>query len=72
MAAAFHVRITATTPPAITSEWSVNPERLRLAFVTSRTALQHDCLGGGTGGDQRLHGYDGDTGAVVYAARQTN
>ena len=26
----------------------------------------------GTGGDQRLHGYNGDTGAVVYAGGGTN
>ena len=26
----------------------------------------------GTGGDQRLHGYDGDTGAVVYAGGGAN
>ena len=27
---------------------------------------------GGTGGDQRLHGYNGDTGAVIYAGGGTN
>ena len=28
--------------------------------------------GTGTGGDQRLHGYDGDTGAVIYAGGGAN
>ena len=29
-------------------------------------------VGSEDGGDQRLHGYNGDTGAVVYAAGQTS
>ena len=29
-------------------------------------------VGTGTGGDQRLHGYDGDSGAVIYAGGGNN
>ena len=68
------LRITATNPPTIDSGWDV----IRAAggcgspFVTSTDGTNNmivwvvgteDHL---TAGDQRLHGYDGDTGAVVY------
>ena len=60
-------RITATTPPAITSEWSVNRSGCGSPFVTSTDGTNNVIVWVvGTGGDQRLHGYDGDTGAVVY------
>jgi hypothetical protein len=68
--------ITATNPPAITPGWSVNRngQGCGSPFVTS-TDGANDMIVWivGTEGDQRLHGYDGDTGAVVYrAAAQTN
>ncbi len=67
-------RITATDPPAIGSSWSVNRAAggCGSPFVSSTDGTNNmivwvvgteDHL---TAGDQRLHGYDGDTGAVVY------
>ena len=67
-------RITATNPPAIASGWNVNRGAggCGSPFVTSTDGTDNmivwvvgteDHL---TAGDQRLHGYDGETGAVVY------
>jgi PQQ enzyme repeat. len=68
------LRITATNPPTIASGWHVNwgAGGCGSPFVTSTDGTNNmivwvvgteDHL---TAGDQRLHGYDGDTGAVVY------
>ena len=68
------LRITATNPPTIASGWNVNRGAggCGSPFVTSTDGTNNmivwvvgteDHL---TAGDQRLHGYDGDTGAVVY------
>jgi hypothetical protein len=66
-------RITATNPPAITSEWSVNRSGCGSPFVTSPDGTSNMIVWVvGTGGDQRLHGYDGDTGAEVYAGGGAN
>ena len=67
-------RITATNPPTIASGWDVNRAAggCGSPFVTSTDGTNNmivwvvgteDHI---TAGDQRLHGYDGDTGAVVY------
>jgi len=67
-------RIAATNPPTIASGWNVTRGAggCGSPFVTSTDGTNNmivwvvgteDHL---TGGDQRLHGYDGDTGAVVY------
>jgi outer membrane protein assembly factor BamB len=69
-------RITATTPPAIdiASGWNVNRAAggCGSPFVTSTDGTNNmivwvagteDHL---TAGDQRLHGYDGDTGELIY------
>jgi outer membrane protein assembly factor BamB len=67
-------RITPTDPPAIDSSWNINRGAggCGSPFVTSTDGTNNmivwvvgteDHL---TAGDQRLHGYDGDTGAVVY------
>jgi hypothetical protein len=61
--------ITATNPPAIGRGWSAHRSGggCGSPFVTS-TDGAHDMIVWvvGTEGDQRLHGYAGDTGAVVY------
>ena len=68
------LRITATNPPTIASGWGVTRAAggCGSPFVTSNDGTNNmivwvvgteDHL---TAGDQRLHGYDGDTGAVVY------
>ena len=67
-------RITPTDPPTIASGWNVSRGAggCGSPFVTSTDGTDNmivwvvgteDHL---TAGDQRLHGYDGDTGAVVY------
>src|SRR5215475_3778722 len=65
-------RISATNPPTITNIWGVNRSGSGCGspFVTSTDGTNNTVvwtLGTGNSGDQRLHGYDGDTGAVVYA-----
>ena len=69
-------RITATSPPAIASGWSVSQNGVGSPFVTSTDGTNNvivwsvgtcACLN-----DQKLHGYDGDTGAVVYAGGGAN
>jgi hypothetical protein len=74
-------RITAANPPGIVSTWSVDRGNggCGSPFVTSTdgtnnmivwvsgTQDPHD-----SAGDQRLHGYDGETGAVVYAGGGPN
>jgi hypothetical protein len=67
-------RITATDPPAIGSSWSVNRAAggCGSPFVTSTDGTNNMIVwvvgteDHVTAGDQRLHGYDGDTGAVIY------
>jgi hypothetical protein len=68
------LRITATNPPTIASGWNVNRGAggCGSPFVTSTDGTNNMIVwvvgteDYQTGGDQRLHGYDGDTGAVVY------
>jgi len=67
-------RITATNPPTIDIGWSVsrNGGGCGSPFVTSTDGTNNMIVwvvgteDNNTRGDQRLHGYDGDTGAVVY------
>jgi hypothetical protein len=63
-------RITATNPPGIVTGWNVSQPGRASPFVTS-TDGSNDVVvwivGADVGGDQRLHGFDGDTGNVVYA-----
>jgi uncharacterized protein YbdZ (MbtH family) len=72
-------RITATSPPTIANGWSVSRNGCGSPFVTSTDGTNNMIVwvvgtgsSSGTGGDQRLHGYDGDTGAVVYAGGGAN
>jgi hypothetical protein len=68
-------RITATNPPGIINGWTVDryPGGCGSPFVTSTDGTNNIIVWvagtaqrDGNPGDQRLHGYDGDTGAVVY------
>jgi hypothetical protein len=68
-------RITATNPPTIISGWNVDRGNggCGSPFVTSTDGTNNMIVWVVgtkptlvTGGDQRLHGYDGETGAVVY------
>jgi hypothetical protein len=73
-------RITATTPPQIdtVNGWSVGRNGCGSPFVTSTDGTNNMIVWvvgtetNGFPGDQRLHGYDGDTGAVVYAGGGAN
>jgi len=70
-------RITATNPPTIASAWGVNRSGSGCGspFVTSTDGTNNTVvwtIGTGNSGDQRLHGYDGDSGAVVYAGGGAN
>ena len=67
-------RITATDPPAINSSWNVNRATggCGSPFVTSTDGTNNMIVwvvgteDHVTAGDQRLHGYDGDTGAIIF------
>ncbi len=68
--------ISATNPPSfIRSVWTVNQTGGGSPFVTSTDGTNNMIVwsvGTGTNGDRKLHGYDGDTGAVVYAGGGAN
>ena len=60
-------RITPTSPPAITNIWTVNQNGRGSPFVTSTDGTNNVIVWGiGSEGNQRLQGFNGDTGAVVY------
>jgi cell division septation protein DedD len=66
-------RITATSPPGIAVGWDVDRNGCGSPFVSSTDGTNNMIVWVvGASGDQRLHGYDGDTGAVVYAGGGTN
>jgi PQQ enzyme repeat len=66
-------KITATNPPAITSAWSVSQTGKGSPWVTTTNGTNNAIVWvAGAEGDQCLHGYDGDTGAVVYAGGGPN
>jgi PQQ enzyme repeat len=73
-------RITATNPPTILSDWSATRTNggCGSPFVTTTDGSSNPIVwvmgtaGWGIEGDQRLHGYDGETGAVVYAGGGPN
>lgn len=66
-------RITATNPPTISNAWSVTQSGRGSPFVTSTDGINHPIVWVvGAEGDQRLHGYNGDTGAVIYGGGGAN
>jgi len=66
-------RITATSPPSIAVGWDVVRNGCGSPFVSSTDGTNNTIVWVvGASGDQRLHGYDGDTGTVVYAGGGTN
>jgi hypothetical protein len=68
-------RINPGNPPTITSSWSVTQSGCGSPFVTSTDGTNNMvvwAVGAGASGDQKLHGYNGDTGAVVYAGGGAN
>ena len=66
-------RITATNPPTITIAWSMSQSGRGSPWVTTTDGTNNFIVWvAGVGGDQQLHGYDGDTGAVIYAGGGAN
>jgi hypothetical protein len=67
-------RITATNPPTMVSAWSVSQSGQASPFVTSTDGTSNFIVWAVATSlsPQRLNGYDGDTGAVIYAGGGTN
>jgi hypothetical protein len=66
--------INATNPPTITTTWSVTGQSGRSSPIVTSTDGTNNAIVWvvGSAGDQRLHGYNGDTGAVIFAGGGTN
>jgi hypothetical protein len=66
-------KITATSPPTIVFAWSASQTGQGSPWVTTTDGTNNAIVWVvGAQGDQRLHGYNGDTGAVVYAGGGAN
>jgi hypothetical protein len=67
------LRIGAASPPTITTAWNVAENGRGSPFVTS-TDGTNDVIVWGVGceGDQRLHGFNADTGATVFSGGGAN
>src|SRR5947207_3082081 len=66
-------KITATSPPQITFAWSQNQTGRGSPWVTTTDGTNNTIVWvAGVAGDQPLHGYDSDTGAVIYAGGGSN
>jgi hypothetical protein len=67
-------KISATNPPTIVPAWSVSQTGQGSPWVTTTNGTNNAIVWvvGSEGGDQRLHGYNGDSGAVVYAGGGAN
>jgi hypothetical protein len=60
-------RITPTGPPTIANAWTVSENGQGSPFVTSTDGTNNIIVWGiGAESDQRLHAFNGDTGAVVF------
>lgn len=67
------MRIAATNPPTIHSAWTQSTGGRCSPFVTSTDGTNDMIVWGlGCEGDQRLHGFDGDTGATVFSGGGPN
>ena len=61
-------KITATTPPTIVSAWTVSQTGQGSPWVTTTDGTNNAIVWVvGAQGDGKLYGYNGDTGAVIYA-----
>src|SRR6266403_1148082 len=66
-------KITPTSPPTIVSAWSASQSGQGSPWVTTTDGTNNAIVWVvGAQGDERLHGYNGDTGAVVYAGGGAN
>jgi len=66
-------KITGTNPPGIVSAWSMGQSGRGSPWVTTTDGTNNTIVWvAGAQGDQRLHGYNADTGAVVYPGGGAN
>jgi len=66
-------KITAANPPTIVLAWSIGQSGRGSPWVATTDGTNNFVVWvAGVGGDQRLHGYNGDTGAVIYAGGGPN
>jgi len=66
-------KVTATNPPTIVSAWSMSQSGKGSPWVTTTDGTNNVIVWvAGVAGDQRVHGYDGDTGTVIYAGGGPN
>jgi hypothetical protein len=66
-------KVTATNPPTIVSAWSASQSGRGSPWVTTTDGTNNTIVWvAGVGGDQRLHGYNGDTGVVIFAGGGAN
>jgi hypothetical protein len=66
-------KINATSPPTIAFAWFQNQTGRGSPWVTTTDGTNNTIVWvAGVSGDQRIHGYDGDTGAVIYAGGGAN
>src|SRR6476660_5067379 len=66
-------KITAANPPTIVFAWSAPQSGRGSPWVTTTDGTNNVIVWvAGVAGDQRLHGYNGDTGAVIYAGGGAN
>ena len=68
-------RVTATNPPTIVFAWSQSQSGRGSPWVTTTDGTNNMIVwyaATTTSGDQRLHAYDGDTGAVIYGGGGPN
>jgi len=66
-------KITATNPPRIVPAWTASQNGQGSPWVTTTDGTNNSIVWVvGAEGDQRLHGYNGDTGAVIYVGGGPN
>src|SRR5437667_264430 len=68
-------RITATNPPTIVFAWNQSQNGRGSPWVTTTDGANNMIVwyaATTSSGDQRLHGYDGDTGAIIYSGGGAN
>jgi hypothetical protein len=66
-------RITPTSPPTVSSVWTVSQSGRGSPFTTSTDGTNNIIVWVvGSEGDQRLHGYNGDTGAAIFSGGGAN
>jgi hypothetical protein len=69
----YALRISASSPPTITTAWTVAENGRGSPFVTTTDGSNNVVVWGiGSEGDQRLHGFDGDTGTNVFTGGGAN